>query len=558
MNKILLLSKVLRKCEKGDNAGNNNQNGDAQLPVLITLAIAAAIGMYLLGQYFASAPFGFDFSRSLVCSFVYFLAGTTVFMWSLIRFVNRLFMSSDLSVLATMPFSSSQLAVVKFINTAGFLYIVAGFIIVPFCIGYGIESSAPISFYITSLIAFLIVPLFSLGIAGTLIIIFFSIFRFARNKDLITFIGMGITFAFMILVMFINSSSSDALKNSLETIINAIMKVVSIIPVIPFLTDFSENFNILSLFIAILISCASFLLYYIIAKFFYLKSALSIVATSSSAKKLSDSEVQSVSKRSSAVKSYAKKDMIMVRRTPAFLINGFIIPFLWPVLMFLPMILQNGVSADSSFIDSMRDITSPVHLLYSMIVPFVVAVFSAFFVSGINIIAFSSISREGKSFVYMKNLPMSYKDQIKAKRNASLSIVFITSTIYTFIILTAMCILGCVSWLSIIFGTVLNFLLLIICTDFSIISSVKRANISWENETDITKGGVLTAVYVCIAIFGTVIFGAIVGLLAFFVFNMSAVLIVVFCVLLVALCAFVTYRVEKRMYRRTTELLKEM
>lgn len=560
MNKVLLLTKVLRKCSKGDNAGNNSKTVDAQLPLLITFAIAGAVGLFFLGQLCATSAEFIGFDSSVICSFIYFAAGIAVFGWSLFRFVNKLFMGNDLQIITTMPFSSSQIAIVKLIDTAVFMYGLAGIIIVPFSIGYGMESASPFGFYLSSLVALLIVPMFSLCVAGSIVILFFSIFRFARNKDIITFIGIGFTLVLMIGILLIQSKdrSADELKNTLAVLINTASSVGRVIPVVPFLSDFTKDFNVISLLIALLITIGSFLLYFVISKLLYLKSALSMTNTSANGKRLGGEDIKKIAKKTNAIKSYAKKDFLVVRRTPAYLMNSFIIPYIWPILIAMPIFFSESSSEDGGIFNNIQNIEPNDFLMFSVMLPIAIAFFSAFFACGLSLIAVTSISREGKSFLYMKFLPMSYKDQIKAKRNTALAGVIIPSTGYTLILLVVACVLKMVAWWSIIVGVLFSLCLLVICTDFAIISSAKRANISWENETDITRGGLISGIYVGVGLVGTMLLCVGIAVASSLFADAFLIISIAISTVFVILSAIIAYIVEKRMYKKTTEILNEM
>ena len=136
---------------------------------------------------------------------------------------------------------------------------------------------------------------------------------------------------------------------------------------------------------------------------------MGVSETYSKRKKITGNELDRNLTESSALKAYTLKELKILFRTPAFLMNCVIMNFLWPVFILIPVFTQPNMLKDinklSGFINDEKV------LAIVLIVGFAISLF----VSSTNGITATSISREGQNIFVNKYIPMRYKDQIMAK-----------------------------------------------------------------------------------------------------------------------------------------------
>lgn len=478
MSKTLSLSLVMRKCSKV----NEKLDGRSSSQNNIIYGIFGAIAMiliYFIGKTYAKQSIVFGTS-DIVTPCICALLSIAIFMVSIVRLINQMYMSSDLSILTTLPFSAFQLAFARLISASVMSFVISFGALIPYALGYGINSKAGAFFYISVFINAIIIPIFSMTLAASIIIIFFTIFRFARNKDLFSVIGIIFTVLVLVSVIFFqngnNISDTEQINVALKKVVEIVSRIVIVIPPVYFLGLFASTMNFIYLFIALVITALSFFIFYILSRFFYLKGALAMQNTSSSSRILTSDDLKKACKKKSVVRSYMKKEFRMLRRTPAYILNCFVMTFIWPVI-FVAMMFIN----DDSLLKNLSMVSDHINSS-SLVMTTGITIFAVAFVSAMNYIAVSSISREGKSFFYMKIMPITYKNQIKAKRNVALIVVNLGTTLYITIFLIILCSLGKLVWWAPIYGAVLSFFLTLISVDVAVMWGVKKANISWENE----------------------------------------------------------------------------
>ena len=118
---------------------------------------------------------------------------------------------------------------------------------------------------------------------------------------------------------------------------------------------------------------------------------------------------------------------------------------------------------------------------YSIFLLFCIVFAVTVFASTLNGIAPSAISREGKSFNIMKQIPVPFKTQLKAKRNAALIICWIGSGGYLFIGEFLLILFVGLPWWSIFPSIIFNLLLLYIIIDLKMMYILFKPSLSWES-----------------------------------------------------------------------------
>lgn len=542
MSKVFILSNTLRKCEKRTEK-DSTKNGNVVGFIILGVIICAAF--FFFGQNVAVMGEKLE-NIDIVFPAVSFLVGIAVFMMSVIRLINSLYMSSDLSLLTAMPFSSFELAFVRFINASYLHFGLAATFIIPFTFGYCIASSFSFSVILMSLLGLILVPIFSMSLASILIILVFAIFRFARNKNLFSIIGVVFSAVVCVAVSFINmrtTMNSTDINQMIKVVIDVVSKILVLVPPAYFLGQYSISENVSYIFLSVLVTAVAFFLFYIVAKTLYLKGALAMQTTSSRSIILNKDDLYKATKPRKPVKSYMKKEIRTLTRTPGFLINSFLFTFIWPVIFLIPMLFGNNGLAK---IEIGGEISQRTVLIISCSIPFLVS-----FVSSLNFIGSSSISREGKSFYYMKIMPMTYHDQIKAKRNTALMVLNIGTTIYICIGTIVLTALGIISPWGIIYGVIVSFLTTWINVDFQIIWSVKKVNLDWDNEAQ-AQNTIFPLIEIVVGIVASIVI-AVVAI--FFVVSDNNILLIVGPILITGILLLTAFITNKAMYKYTRKKL---
>lgn len=541
MNKVFTLSRVLRKCGKAgdDSSGSQKKQSDV---ITIVFCIIALILLFLLGKIVADSKGAIDINA--VVPVLCFFVGLILFFLGIIRLINGLYMSSDLGILTTMPFSSFELAVVRLIN-ASYLHFGISFVtLLPFTLAYGIFASAAPIFYIGMVISAILIPIFSTCLSAVVVMFFFTVFRWARNKDLISIIGVMFSLLLCCGIIYaenkgMNAGSNVDIQAVITQVLSMFINYTKIIPPVYFLGLFIKDQNFLNLLFALLITLASFLLFFVFSKLFYLKGALAMQTTLSNNKVLDEKALIKATKKHSPVNSYVKKELRMLRRNPAYLMNCFIMTFVWPIFFLIIMAVGGNsifqMAADPQFFGSSSFLMA---LGFGLFIPS--------FITSLNYIGVISISREGQSFFYMKSMPITYHDQIKAKRRVALLICNLGTTLYIFIGLTIFAFLGRIAFWAPLYAAVVSFLINFILVDIQMMRATASVNLDWDSETQAMQTMFpLAQMFIALTIAGMIF---VIPMMAITAFLVPVVIVIIGVVVILAVLAFIF---EKWMYKFT-------
>ncbi len=514
MKKYILLYKTLRKCDRqtpSDASEYADKNIPISLIVELVLVLCAAAGCGYIGYTFAGM-FELFGGVSVVLAVLALLGGCIVTVKGLIRLINSLYMSTDTALLITMPVSPIMLATVRLANVlSGSLLIMAG-ILLSFAVGYGFAVSTGFSFWLGVFLYIVLIPLFATLATAALAILCMSVFRFIRSRNVMKYIGvLGALIGGIAYVCWYALSSADVdLAKAAGTVLNFTKDYVWLIPVIPFIRRFTEMGKLLPILQALLVTAAALAAYLAAAGFLYLKSAVNMQDAASS-RRLTDRSRRKIYKARSPQASYRQKELRLLLRNPVYLLKDFILAFGWPLII-IPLFLVSRMTAGPTPESSKEELaalkatlTSDVTLILVLTLSIVCA--AILFLNMFNDLAYSSITREGDMFSVMKQLPLSLRDQIRAKRDVARSIVGISTVVYLTIAALVGIISGLIPWYVLPYGLSVGLPLLQLVVDIDIISGIRHANLHWDNEaaaikknTKLILGSYLLAVLIIIGL----------------------------------------------------------
>ena len=493
MKKILNLYKMLNK-------NNTSDKGDSSK--LFMFIVGGVMISFILGYV------GYKFSDSIemmggvpiILSVSGLVAGIGIFAFGFFSLINSMYMSSDIELLITLPLSSTQIVLLRLLSFLGLAFGIGFVAIIPISIGFAVATSAGITSWVSIILEYIFVPVFATFITASVVILLMSVVRIFRNVDVLRYIGIGVLFILLCLYFFFaNSNNSHVEVNSLITILAGFGTTLQYVdPVSGFMSAFVTSGSIIDLLISIALLVASVLLFLIVAKFLYLEGALNMQSTSVSGKILNDEELSKACTNNGTYKSLVKKEFNMLRRNPAYSLNNFVIGFLWPILAVV--LMYGTISSVSKMLAPSEGAQDPTTLsirfviMSTCLIMFIMILIPMTYQS----IAYSSLSREGKSFPIMKQIPVDYKIQIKAKLTVAERIQHIQTTGY---VLLGAVIIYLIMGVPVYFAlcpTLLAFTFseMAICMDM--LNGYKNASVNWDNEKSIASknSGAMFAFYI--------------------------------------------------------------
>ncbi|WP_010274924.1 putative ABC transporter permease subunit [Paenibacillus senegalensis] len=491
MNKTLSLTKVLLKNGSG-NAGKNAKKFSLSNPWVVgglvalgLIPIFGFIAAFVSMLYEGLAPIG---QEGFIPALGLTLTSAVVFIFGVFYVINVFFFSKDIEHLLPLPLKSTEILSAKFIVTLIYEYLTALFILAPILVIFGVKSGAGMVYYLYSLVIFLTLPIIPLLLAAIISMLIMRFTNIAKNKDRYRMIGGSVT---VILVLGMNalfqrvtrqSMDPDAVQDLLLQGNNTIIDTLStLFPHTKLgtlaLIESGMLQGLLYLLGFLAASAVAYVVFMLLGKAFYFGSVIGISEASSRRKALSGEQMDRQTRQNSVVTSFLLKEMRILIRTPAYFTNCVLLSFLWPVILFFPFVVQ------PESLEFITGLAASIDLNQHGGIVLAIAFAVLLFISGINMAAGTSISREGSIFFVNKYLPVPAFQIMLAKVMSgvilsAVSMVLMLAAIY-FVMVFPLTYIGLMFLLSIpamFFGSLV-----------SIIIDVHFPKLNWDTEQKAVK-----------------------------------------------------------------------
>ena len=483
LNKILKLISVLEKCNGKAAIGGKDALISPKAAKILVYAGLGLLTVLLFFVFFLVEPFIAPFIPiSSITLAVMLIVLLLSFVLAVKNIVTVLYTADDLPVLLPMPFSAGQIVAAKLAVASRFSVILSLILMNSVCLGLGVRAGMGAAYIIGAVLSSVLVPLTGLAIAALLIVIVFRLFGFIRNRDITMVLG-GI-FTLILTVAYIivsNSFSSEGSGQAATAVFTAFSSVSSGFPNIDFMGRFMFDGNILGLIVSIAVTAAVLALAMLAVKLFYIPTALAMENTGSKKKTVTKDDL--VSQKSSgafkALKDYESKN---TRRNPAYMIYGFAMTFIWPLLVGASLFLgKNSV---------LESLIFPLDTASALLASLLLGIIAASFACGFNVLAATAFSREGDTFSMLRTMPFDFKSYYRSKRDFALLICTLGSVGYV-IIIGIVCLAAGVltlanSWV-ILYGAAVSFLLDLVYVNWMLLKNSKKPYFNWDTETEIAR-----------------------------------------------------------------------
>lgn len=425
MSNYLALTKILLKnslssfstSKKGKKTNNNIKNIALMLVVIVSLLpVASAIGAAVWASYPIFKGIG---QEGLIIGSGLMMISMMILFFGIFYVMNIFYFSRDVDNLLPLPLRPSTIMAAKFTVTMLYEYLTELLLLAPVLIAYGIVSKGGILYYLYALIGFLTLPIVPLVYSGIVNMILMRFTNISRNRDQFRIIG-GVLAMFVAIFanmkmqsIFQRFTDAEQIKafvmqgnNSLLDMVAGIFPANKLLAI--GLVNSASTKGFINMLLYLGISILLVVLFLTLGESLYFKGLVGMSETKSKRKKLTSEQFDKSVVKSSAIKSYAIKELKLLVRTPVYFINCVMMNFIWPVVMLIPMFVndQDGMTSLE-----LRNVIrgGPEGIVLA------VAFAAILFASGANGVTSTSISREGTGIFVSKYLPVSYHDQIIAK-----------------------------------------------------------------------------------------------------------------------------------------------
>ncbi|MFD1065770.1 putative ABC transporter permease subunit [Oceanobacillus locisalsi] len=377
---------------------------------LIPFAILVLQGLHSMLTY--SYNFLAEINQeSMLLGLVLLSVAIVLMFLSFVMILSAFYFSDDISAYIPLPVHPYQLLAGKAANPLIYNYFAAAFMLLPFLFMYGSLSDAPFLFYVYGFILFIIFPIIPFSLVAVILMFIMRYVNIAKNKDRSKiFMGTAsLLFVILINVVIRLNMDSSALMDTLMTYMQeqeGFMRLITLIFPPAYFGAGSLHFaaswsGFLSLLALLLLFIISVLLFVWAGQRFYLKGVRGM--SSGSKGSLSDRAAQKLTKQRSSLITYMLKDVKVIFRTPAFLMQCVIQSLFFPVFLTVILFLDMG--------EELTALITAVPEKNLLLILFMVSVL----IFSMNATAFTSISREGESRKLMLFLPIPFRQLINAK-----------------------------------------------------------------------------------------------------------------------------------------------
>lgn len=494
MKKFLLLTKVLIKSGIG-NGLVEGKKSKLFLYVILGICMIPAVAMFGYIGYMGYEMFE-GINTGIVIGLALYAGVFLSFFTGMTMCIGVFFSSSDTEFLLPLPLKAEVIVGAKFCNMYVYALITNIILLLPFFVGYGLSGGLEAPYWIIMIIITALIPVTPLVYGSLFAMVLIRVFKKARNKDVLTVVVTLFSFVLVIGINTLTNSMDSMSQNEVMSMIinkgNSIVDVVSkVFPNTVLAENAIANESILMM-LAFIGSLVAFIgIFLLVAKAVYFTSVVEMSSTTSKSKSMSGEEIKKAGRSNSQVKSYVKKEIKLVTRTPIYFLNCMLMSIAWPIIILIPaamsIISENGSSEESAVegMNLVNSINSSEIGQLCVLVVFGLTVLAVAF----SMTNTTCISREGKNVFFMKYIPMSYEKQLRAKLLPGIILTIITGTGYSIVAMIASrLIFGLeIPVVYMIAAVIISILTAILFNMVEIISDIIKPKLQWQSEQAAVK-----------------------------------------------------------------------
>lgn len=491
MTKLFLITKTLMKTSlfsqfsaQSKKKKKRSKSKNAIFISILAILIIASVSLPLTYSI-ATMVKQINGIDDLLVSLMLPIAGLSTILFSIFGMVSVFYLNSDSEHLLPLPIKSKDLLMAKFLIAIINNYFLLLIFIFPILLGIGIGSGAGVLFYGYSLLIFILLPIIPSVLMCFIIMFLMSFFSIAKYKDKFVYfasifaIALSLGYSFLSQMIFnLSTNGSDSIP-SMEGINQMLAPYLK--GVFPFfnsavmaINNYGKEIGLFSLITFIGLNLIFLVVLYLAGDKLYIKGITRSLGNSNNKK--GNVQLKFYKNENKLGSCLIKKDWLIIKRTPIFMLNLVVVTFLTPIIIFMSTVMGiNGSGEElTSFINANLFANTSVYIIIMMI--FV-------FFASVSAISASAISREGKNAWFMKSIPVSFVKQINSKVFLGIIIDFIGLILFS-IVPVILFKPPFVYIISLLFP-----LMIIIAVQnyLSIIIDLKRPFLTWQNDNEAVK-----------------------------------------------------------------------
>lgn len=487
MKKILELTKVFLKTSfsnmEAQTMGNNKSKlGMAFLYLFLIVYLGGIIGF--LSYNVIDGLISIQQEAVFIGLILLMTIGFTLFQ-SIFSSINVLYFTKDSEYILPLPLKPSEIILARTNVIIIMEYIVELIIsLVPLII-YGVMTEAGIIYYITMLIALILIPIFPVLLISIIVMFVMSFSKIVRNKNRFQLIATVIVLIFSVVLGMSFSTFDEEITQ--EQMIQLVMQANGLVDLIkgyfPTLAPLTTALTTTSLFevlISILetigISFIALIIYVFIAEKIYFKGLVGNLFSGNKKKGKVDLSKNNF-RNSKLYKSYIGKEFKLLFRNPIFLMQCLVPAVLIPIIMIGIFALNfKDISQEE-----LQEITSLIPTDTLVVVSVILGIIQFFFM--FSYISITAISRDGNNAVFMKYAPVSlykqYMYKIAPNYIINTIMIILTLVMLQYFLKMPLITLALIFVISMVMSALQSILMLII--------DLKKPKLEWDSEYAVVK-----------------------------------------------------------------------
>lgn len=483
----------------------------------------------------------------MILTIAFMFSQIVILIFGLFYIMGTFYFSKDLETYVPLPLKPYEVIGGKFAVVMINEYLTSMPILLPPIIIYGIGTSQGILYWLKGLILLAAVPVLPLTVASLLIMLLMRFVNLRRYKDLLAVVGgLLAIFSGVGINMIVQKvpKSSEEIQNYFNSQSGFVDMIGSRFPPSIWATRaLSENglpgLGYLLLFVGACVLLFALLLW--LSNLVFYKALLAGQEVSRKKKSLTTEQMdKQYGKVSNPVFAMAGREWKLLVRTPIYLLNGLAGVVVGPILV-ITMFMIRG--SDPEVDELYKQLSDPSIMPYVLLGGLALMLFT----SGMNLVASTSLSREGQTIWITKMIPVSARQQVNSKLIVSM-LASALGVVTTGVIMVAFFKLP-VLW--VIGAAVVGLIASVPMVALSLILDVFHPKLIWNSEQEAIKQNMNGVLGMLLSILILLLLGAVavIMLLAGLPIVLILIAVSVVSIILGVLSLLALYSVAERKYR---------
>jgi ABC-2 type transport system permease protein len=388
-------------------------------PILIGVAIVVSL-LPLLGLYTALMLSVFAGGLmmgqpEMVLATAFVMAQLVILIFGILYIMGTFYFSKDIMSVVPLPLKPYEIIGGKFIVVMVNEYLTSVPLLLPPIIIFGVGTSQGVLYWLKSLIIMFIAPVIPLAIASLLVILLMRVVNIARYKDLLVIVG-GIALIFASFLVSVLMQNVPENPKDIEQFFASQTSLVDMIgsrfpPAIWAAKGLSggglSGAGYFLLFLGVSAVLIIFMLW--VANQVFYKALLAGQEVSRKRKTLTGAQIDKrLGRGTSPVLALLKREWKLMIRTPLYVLNGLVGSISGPLMVAILYFVRGSDPELAMMAESLND---PEIVPYAALGCLGLMLFTA----GMNLVASTALSREGRTIWVAKMIPVTARQQVDAK-----------------------------------------------------------------------------------------------------------------------------------------------